>query len=189
MKKLLYLPLFILLFACGEDGEESPTTSTDFTITSAAIVNGELLDDYKCEAKTDNVENSIPIAWENVPEGTGSLAVIMYHFPNPTDLTQANSYLHLWNIDPSVTAIPYGTADDGPWYMGSNKDGNAISYTSPCSPSAGSHEYSIKIFALSETPTGFPTESSLSVDYAAFLAAIQTVTTIGTATLTFNDVN
>lgn len=189
MKKLLYLPLLMLCLACGEEGDDSPADTADFTITSEAIVNGELLEAYKCETKTNGIENSIPIAWENVPEGTGSLAVIMYHFPNPDDQTQANSYLHLWNIDPSVTAIPYGTADDGPWYMGANKDGNAISYTSPCSPSAGSHEYSIKVFALSETPASFPTESSLNVDYAAFLAAVQTVTTIGTATLTFDDVN
>lgn len=189
MKKLIYLPVFLLVMACSEDDEDSPTDSLDFTLTSEAVVNGELLDDYKCETKTDGVENSIPLAWENVPEGTGSLAIIMYHFPDPDDQTQANSYLHLWNIDPSVTEIPYGTADDGPWFMGANKDGNTISYTSPCSPSAGSHEYHIRIFALSETPASFPTESSLSVDYTTFLAAVQTVTTIGTATLTFNDVN
>lgn len=189
MKKLIYLPLFLLIFSCGDDTEETPTSSTEFAITSEAIVNGELLDDFKCEAKTDNIENSIPLAWKNVPEGTASLAIIMYHFPNASDQTQANSYLHLWNIDPSVTSIPYGTADNGAWYIGSNKDGNAISYTSPCSPSAGSHEYTIKIFALSEAPASLPTESSLSVDYDVFLAAMQTVTTVGTASLTFNDVN
>jgi len=189
MKKLLYLPLFLLIFSCGDDAEETPTSSTDFTITSGAVVSGELLDAFKCEEKTNNIENSIPLAWENVPEGTTSLAIIMYHFPNADDQTQANSYLHLWNIDPSVTSIPYGTADDGTWYIGSNKDGNAISYTSPCSPSAGSHEYTIQIFALSETPPSLPTENSLSVDYAVFLAAMQTVTTVGTASLTFNDVN
>jgi phosphatidylethanolamine-binding protein (PEBP) family uncharacterized protein len=73
--------------------------------------------------------------------------------------------------------------------MGANKDGNAISYTSPCSPSAGSHEYTITVYALSETPTSLPTESSLTVDYDVMMAAIASVTTVGTAELTFNDVN
>ena len=50
-----------------------------------------------------------------------------------------------------------GTADDGLWYIGSNKDGTAISYTSPCSPDAATHEYTITIYALSATPASLPT--------------------------------
>lgn len=192
MKNLYYLFLCALLFtACdNESSDEDPDTDDGtFTITSAAVANGELLDAFKCEDKTNDIENSIPIAWENVPEGTASLAVMMYHFPNANDQTQANSYILLWDIDPSVTAIPYGTADDGAWYMGANKDGTAISYTSPCSPSAGSHEYTITVYALSETPTSLPSQSTVDVDYDALKAAIESVTLVGSASLTFNDVN
>jgi len=116
----------------------SDSASSDFVLASSAIENGELLDAYKCETKENDIEKSIPLSWSNIPTGTGALAVIMHHFPNPDDTSQANSYLLLWDIAPSVTAIPYGEADDGPWYMGANKDGTAISYTSPCSPSSGS---------------------------------------------------
>lgn len=165
------------------------SSSGDFTLSSVAIANGELLATYKCEQKVNNIEQSIPLAWSNVPASTGSLAIIMHHFPNPNDTTQANSYLLLWGIDPSITEIAHGAADDGNWYMGANKDGNAISYTSPCSPSAGSHEYTITVYALSQTPSSLPTSSSLDVDYVTLKAAIETVTVIGTATLTFNDVN
>ncbi len=165
------------------------TTGSEFTLTSIAIGNGELLDAYKCEAKVDGKENSIPLSWSNVPDGTNSLAIIMKHYPNPTDLENPSSYLLLWNIDPDVTEIPYGMADDGPWYMGSNKDGVAISYTSPCSPSAGSHEYTITLYALSETPSVLPNSSSIDVDYDVLINAISTVTVIDEASLTFNDVN
>ncbi len=166
------------------------TDSTDsFEVTSDAVQNDLLSDDYKCEMKdSDLVENSIPLKWVNVPDGTGSLAVIMHHFPNPDDTTMANQYLLLWGIDPSVTEMPYGTADDGPWYMGSDKDGTAISYTSPCSPDPATHEYTITVYALSETPSSLPTESSIDVTYDVLLDAISTVSLIGKAELTFDSV-
>lgn len=192
--KTLSLYLFLCLglvafLSCGDDDEPSSEAS-EFTLTSAAIANGELLDEYKCEDRsTDGTENSIPLAWSGTPEAANSLAIVMKHYPNPSDQTEVNSYLLLWNIDPSVTEIPYGMADDGPWYMGSNKDGNTVSYTSPCSPSAGSHAYTITLYALSETPTSLPASSSLEVDYATMMEAIFTVTVIDEADLNFNDVN
>ncbi len=161
----------------------------DFTLSSVAISNGELLDLYKCEDKSaEGIEKSIPIAWSNMPASTGSLAVIMHHYPHTDDNTTVNSYLLLWGIDPSVNSIGYGEADDGAWYMGGNKDDASISYSSPCSPSAGTHEYTITAYALSETPPSLPTVSSVDVNYSVLKSAIDTVTIIDTATLTFNDV-
>jgi phosphatidylethanolamine-binding protein (PEBP) family uncharacterized protein len=191
MKNLILFLIIPVLISCGSDDKESMTvsTTTDFAITSAAVANGELLSDFKCESKTNDIEKSIPLSWSNVPEGTGSLAIAMIHYPNPEDLSKPNSYILLWGIDPSITEIAHGGADDGSWYIGQNKDGTAISYTSPCSPSAGSHEYTIVIYALSETPSSLPTASSIDVDYATLATAIGTVTTIGKAELTFNDVN
>ncbi|MCP4552665.1 MAG: hypothetical protein GY834_11620 [Bacteroidetes bacterium] len=189
---VLTFGFLFLIIACGKD--EDPNTDTDpviseLTLTSIAIENGELLDAYKCEEKVDGIENSIPLSWSNVPADANSLAIIMKHYPNSSDLTNVNSYLLLWDIDPSVTEIPYGTAGDGPWYMGSDKDGTAISYTSPCSPSVGSHEYVITLYALSDTPSDLPSSSSIDVDYDVLIDAISTVSTIGEVSLTFNDVN
>lgn len=176
----------------GAYGYNDGSSSSDFALTSEAIVNNELLDEYKCEMKTNDIENSIPLSWSNVPDGTGSLAITMHHYPNPDDANDPdkdpNQYLLLWGIDPSVTEITYGAADDEAWYMGSNKDGTAISYTSPCSPSAATHEYTITIYALSDTPASLPTVSSLSVDYGTLFDAIATVTTLGIAELTFDSV-
>ncbi len=194
MKLSLLFPAMIsiiLLSGCQSDttNASGPTDeSDDFTLTSIAISNGELLDEYKCETKVDGKENSIPLSWSNIPASTGSLAIIMHHYPNTDDATSVNSYLLLWGIDPAVSTIAYGKADDGSWFMGANKDGNAISYTSPCSPSSGSHKYTITIYALSETPSTLPSESSTDVDYSVLKTAINSVTIIDSATLTFNDV-
>ena len=113
----------------------------------------------------------------------------MHHYPFPDDTSEINSYLLLWGIDPSITEIPHGGADDGDWFMGANKDGTAVSYTSPCSPGTGSHEYTITLYGLSETPPTLPQTNSVNVTYDVLVDAISSVTVIDKATLTFNDVN
>jgi len=191
MKSILILILsqFILFSACSDDETPEESSSLTFTLSSIAIEDGELLEEYKCEEKVDGIENAIPLAWENVPEEANALAVIMHHYPNASDPNEVNSYLLLWDIDPDILEIPYGMADDGDWFMGANKDGNAISYSSPCSPSTGSHEYTITLYALSETPPDLPGSSSIEVDYDTMVNAISAVTVIDNAILTFNDVN
>ncbi len=171
---------------CVRDDNSS---TEDFTLSSISIIDDKLKEEYKCEDKVNDAENSIPLSWANIPDDAGSLAIIMHHYPNSSNTSDANSYLLLWGVDPSITEIPYGEADSGNWYMGSNKDGTAISYTSPCSPSSGVHEYTITVYALSETPSSLPTESSVAVDYDTLISAIESVTILDTATLTFNDVN
>ena len=116
--------------------------------------------------------------------------VCHHHGPlsESTDRVHLSSYLLLWGIDKSVTAIPYGQADKGPWFMGANKDTVAVSYTSPCSPSSGAHQYILTIYALSATPPGLPTQNSLGVTYGVLMNALSTVTIIDKATLLFNNV-
>lgn len=190
------LPLLVVFtLSCNKNKADLPkenfddfkTINSDFKLTSVAVKDGVLSDDYKCEEKVNGVENSIPLAWENVPDGTKSLAVIMYHYPKKDDKTEVNSYLLLWDIKPEITEIPYKMAGKGDWFMGSNKDGNAISYSSPCSRGKGKHEYTIALFALSETPAALPKSSSMEVDYTAFINAISTVKIIDRTTLNFFD--
>jgi len=165
------------------------TIHPNFKITSEAVVDGELLDNYKCEEKVNGIENSIPLAWSNVPEGTKSLAIVMYHYPKKEDKTEVNSYLLLWGIDPSVTEIPYKMANNPNWFMGANKDGESISYTSPCSQGPGRHKYTIALFALKETPKSLPKANSIKVNYFTFMKAISEVEVIDRTTLTFVDSN
>ncbi len=169
--------------------DDFETINTDFKLESKAVVNGKLLDDFKCEKKINDVENSIPLSWSNVPEGTNSLAIVMYHYPKKDDKTEINSYLLLWDINPSVSEIPYKMANNPNWFMGSNKDGTAVSYTSPCSHGPGEHKYTIALFALSETPKSLPKSNSVDVDLETLMNAISEVTVIDRTTLTFTDSN
>lgn len=191
LNSVLLLITLVTLGACSADdvGEGQSTTIANLEVTSAAVSSGELLEAFKCEEKVDGAEASIPVAWSVVPETAGSVAVIMHHYPNADDESEVNSYLLLWDIPAEITSIAHGAGDDGPWLMGADKDGRTISYTSPCSPSAGIHEYTITVYALSETPASLPTESTAEVDYWTLKEAIETVEILGTGTLTFNDIN
>ena len=194
----LLLPLVLICFisckknkanATKVNHDDFKTIHANFKLSSNAIENGVLLDAYKCEEKRNDVENSIPLSWKNVPDGTKSLAIVMYHYPKRDDKSEINSYLLLWNIDPKISEIPYKMARNGDWYMGANKDGTAISYTSPCSRGKGKHKYTIALYALSETPVSLPKANALDVDYATFMNAINTVQIIDRTTLTFLDDN
>ncbi|HDZ06041.1 hypothetical protein LCGC14_0129920 [marine sediment metagenome] len=195
--KFIVPVLFIGLMSCKNNKkattevnhDDFKTIHSNFKLTSIAIENGVLLDAYKCEEKVNDVENSIPLSWKNVPEGTKSLAVVMYHYPKKDNKTEINLYLLLWDIDPKTTGIPYKMASKGNWFMGGNKDGTAISYTSPCSRGKGKHKYTIALYALAETPAALPKKHSLTVDYNVFMEALATVKIMDRTTLTFIDSN
>jgi hypothetical protein len=167
--------------------DDFKTIHTDFKLSSKAIEDGILLEAYKCKKKVNDVENSIPLSWKNVPDSTKSLAIIMYYYPKKDNKSEVNSYLLLWDIDPNTTEIPYKMASNGDWFMGVNKDGTAVSYTSPCSHGKGQHQYTIALYALSETPASLPKSNSLEVDYSVFMNAISTVKIIDRTTLQFLD--
>ncbi len=192
-RKIFPLVLICLwsLANCKKESTTTTTTTTTgskFTLTSIAVANGLLLNAYKCETKVNGAENSIPLAWSNAPATANAFAITMIHYPNPNDLTNISSYLELWGIDKSVTSIAYGKADEGPWFMGPNKDLNTISYTSPCSAGAGTHQYTITIYALSATHASLPKQNSMNVTYSTLVNALSTVTIIDKATLVFNAV-
>lgn len=113
----------------------------------------------------------------------------MYHYPHKNDKSEINSYLLLWGIKPSVSEIPYKMANNPNWYMGSNKDGTAVSYTSPCSHGPGKHTYTIALFALSETPKSLPESNALDVILNTFMKAISDDIVIDITTLSFIDSN
>ena len=164
-------------------GFSATSDKSDFTLTSSAINSeGKILDAFKCEEKINGVEKSIPIAWSNVPDGTGSIAISIHGFPNENEI---NSYLTLWNIDPSVNEIPYGGANEGEWFMGPNKDGSKISYSSPCSPSQETATYYMTIYALSETPSSLPVGDSVTVNYSVLLESLSEVTIIDQVVLEY----
>ena len=189
MKKIyfLFMAILFLLNSCSKDSSTINSSSTGFKLISTAVVDGLLLDAYKCEPKVNGKENSLPLSWSGAPSSANAFAITMVHYPNSSDTINFKSYLVLWGIDKSITAIPYGAADDGPWFLGVNKDGNTISYTSPCSAGSGTHKYAITIYALSSTPTSLPTQSSISVTNSVLMNEISDKI-IDKTSLVFNSV-
>ncbi|MCP5027861.1 MAG: hypothetical protein GY929_16420, partial [Actinomycetia bacterium] len=83
--------------------------------------------------------------------------------------------------------IAHGEAGGGAWFQGSNKDGTAISYTSPCSPDPDrTHEYTITLYALTKTPPSLPQQNSIAIDWEALVQSLESVTIVDSATLTFS---
>ena len=192
LTKVSVLPLLLSLLAlsCKKDetAAQPAAATAAFMLTSTAVVNGLLLDAYKCEPKVNGIEKSLPLAWANAPAAAKAFAISMVHYPDPANPAVSNSYLQLWGIDKSVSGMAHGQAGNGPWFMGPNKDLRAISYSSPCSAGAGTHQYTVTIYALSATPASLPTQSSLSVTTPVLMSALASVTIIDRATLVFNSV-
>ena len=73
-----YLEILMIVFilpiaSCTEEDNENENedlVDTTLTLSSIAAVDGELLEDYKCEEKVDNIENSISLTWSGLPDGT-----------------------------------------------------------------------------------------------------------------------
>jgi len=193
ISSLVYLFIIssILIVSCKKSSNTPtpvPPVTSAFTLTSAAVSNGFLLDAYKCEAKVGGIEKNLPLTWTNPPASANAFIINMIHYPNANDSSIISSYLELWGIDKTVTEIPYGKANAGPWFIGPNKDLNVISYTSPCSAGSGTHTYIITIYAVSATPASLPKSNSLTVTYPVLKAALSTVTIIGKAVLTFKSI-
>lgn len=162
---ILYCSILIIigltLSSCGslsnDDDDSSSTTSTsEFTLSSSAISDGVILDAYACEEKVTStdfpqgVESSISLTWKNTPEGTGSLAFTMTHVDVDNN---TNFYLLLWNVSANIVELPYNSVPttntaSSYGYMGSNKDGVSVSYTSPCSAGSGTNSYNLNVYKL-----------------------------------------
>lgn len=75
-----------------------------FALFSPEITDGGMLPSaLKCSRNGgDGV--SPPLVWSDVPEGTESLAVIMYHYPRGTVAGRdaPSQYWLLWNIPPET---------------------------------------------------------------------------------------
>lgn len=100
--------------------------------------NGMMPTKFTCDGGDINPELQI----QNVPEGAGSLALVM-HDP---DAPMPGGFTHwvVWNIAPATTVIKEDSVPPGAREgMNSRKPG----YTGPCPPS-GVHHYEFYLYAL-----------------------------------------
>lgn len=101
--------------------------------------NGQIPEKYTCDGENVNP----PLAFEDVPGNTESLALIV------DDVDNAGGFTHwmLWNIDPLTEVIEEDeTPPDAE--EGMNDFGEA-GYGGPCPPS-GAHHYRFRAYALDE---------------------------------------
>ncbi len=122
-------------------------SGVEFRLYSPAFQNGERIPaKYTC----DGEDVSPPLRWEEVPEGTKSLVLIVYDPDAPT-----GTFIHwvLYNIPATVNELPEGVPKDEPVVEGIGVQGmndfGYIGYGGPCPPPGhGAHRYFFALHAL-----------------------------------------
>ncbi len=118
--------------------------AASFTLTSTVFAQGESIPvRYTC----DGEDISPPLQWDDLPEGTQSLALIMDDPDAP-----AGTWVHwvLYNIPADKRALSEGIPADRELPDGSRHGQNSWGrpgYGGPCPPS-GTHRYFFKMYAL-----------------------------------------
>jgi len=113
-------------------------------VTSTAFTDGGMI---PSKYTADGEDISPPLAWEGLPEGTQSVAII-----NDDPDAPMGTWVHwlVWNIPPEKTSLPedvrpYKQSPDG--IRQGTTDFGRIGYGGPAPPS-GTHRYFFKIYAL-----------------------------------------
>jgi Raf kinase inhibitor-like YbhB/YbcL family protein len=111
----------------------------DFELTSPALDHGEPIP----EKHTADGEGTSPaLRWNNVPEGTRTLALIVHDPDAPS-----GDFVHwlAWNIDPDP-----GSLDEGVPAPGQGTHGfDGVGWTGPSPPQGhGPHRYFFELYAL-----------------------------------------
>ncbi|WP_386684114.1 YbhB/YbcL family Raf kinase inhibitor-like protein [Loktanella sp. R86503] len=156
-------------------GEAAHAEAANFTVTSSAFVNGAALpDDLRCtRSGGDGV--SPPLSWNNAPVDTQAYAIVMQHYPVGTypGVNEPSHYWLVWNIPAGADGVARGNPESL-GVEGSDKDVRATGYTPPCSPSgAGTHEYTIWVYALDAPLTDLPDQDDISIVWADVMAALK----------------
>ena len=139
-----------LSFACtvcfsGSDSSMEETMT--LTLNSTAFDNnGPIPAPYTCEGR----DISPPLAWNGVPEGTQSLALIIDDPDAPDPANPRMTWVHwvLFNIPPQTNELPEGASMSLPPGISQGiNDWKRTRYGGPCPP-IGRHRYFHKLYAL-----------------------------------------
>ncbi len=118
------------------------------TLTSSAFKNGgPMPSQYTCEGH----DVSPPLAWDGVPDGTKSFALIIDDPDAPDPKAPKIIWVHwlLYNLPPDTRELAEGAATSGPPAGAASgvNDFKHNSYGGPCPP-VGRHRYFHKLYAL-----------------------------------------
>lgn len=154
------------------DGSEDATATTRRPLrlsSSAFDEGGEFPTEFTCRG----ADVSPPLLWNDVPDGTAELAVVVRD-------VDAEGFVH-WlvaGIPPATGGIAQATPPDGA--VEATNDFGRPGWGGPCPPS-GTHHYEIRVYALSE-PSGVTdgqpgAEAALQVeDTPALVSAVLSAT-------------
>ena len=124
------------------------TTKSEFSVLSTAFKDNQDIPQKYAMKEASGLNLSPQISWINLPEGTKSLALVMFD-----EHPAANKWIH-WlvaNIPSSVDSIPEGASPDKisePAFETNNSFGFE-GYGGPQPPKgSGKHKYIFKLFAL-----------------------------------------
>jgi len=117
-------------------------------LTSTAFAHdGPIPATYTCQGR----DVSVPLAWDGVPAGTRSLALIVDDPDAPDPDAPRMTWVHwvLYNIPPGATGLPegVGAADLPTGTLEGSNDWGRTGYGGPCPP-IGRHRYFFKLYAL-----------------------------------------
>ena len=161
-------PKILLLAASLAGLLASPASAQDpgvpkFVLRSPEVADGGTL---PVDFTGDGSGATLPLAWDGVPEGTVSFAVIMHHV-DPEGKTKW--YWVLYNIPADSRSLPKNASVVGT--LGNNSVNGRAEYAPPHSKGAGEKTYIYTIYALSALPQ-FGVEP-VKVSREVLLAAIK----------------
>lgn len=119
---------------------------TTMSLTSSAFANGLQIPK---EHTGEGPDTSPSLAWNDVPEGSKSFAIVCHDPDAPLLTPEAYGYVHwvLYGIPGSVRNLPENSSD---YTQGRNDFGN-LGYGGPMPPPGhGVHQYYFWVFALNE---------------------------------------
>ena len=149
--------LLCVLVLAGCDGSEAmkvpePTGAQTIQVTSSAFSDGEQVPRaYTCQGDG----GSPPLAWQGVPAGAASLALVVSDPDAPS-----GTFVHwvLYDVQASDGAVPAGGVPPGA-READNSAGKRGWYP-PCPPS-GTHHYRFTVYALGSPLTASGTQALL----------------------------
>lgn len=132
-----------------QDGPEEGQEEMDWTITSDAFADGEIIPE---KYTADGADVSPPLTFAGVPEDAVELALIC-HDP---DAPRKGGWTHwvVYGMAPEIGGLPEGippqeTLDDPKLIQGVNSGGD-IGYMGPAPPPGRPHRYQFRGYALGE---------------------------------------
>jgi hypothetical protein len=143
----------LVVAGCGGDDPSaatSTTAATGFRITGEDVFAGEPIDPlHTC----DGTNLSPALAWEDVPEGTAELALIVDD-PDAPGGTFTHWVAYAIPVDYTglQRGVPPGPAVSGAITLkqGPNDGSDVPGYTGPCPPGGETHDYVFTLYALDE---------------------------------------